>query len=73
MSIIATDNNQENKNIIKSSYIICPICKESARFKMNGYTITIFNCKNGHTTNNIPLNEFEKTQLNDESKIIYDK
>ena len=72
MSVLVLDNiiNSDNKNIIKSSYIICTICKESARFKFDDYTITIYDCKNGHITNNISIYEFENTQLIDKTKII---
>jgi len=75
MSILAVDNNieKENKSIIRSPYIICPICKETSRFEVKDYKINIFNCKNGHKTNNLLLSEFENTQFVDESKIICDK
>ena len=72
MTIIAIDNKIQlnNNNIIKPPHIICPICKECARFEINNYRIKIFNCKNGHVFDNILINDFEKTQIIDESKII---
>ena len=75
MSIIAIDhlNEKGNKSIITSPIIICPICKEPARFEMVDYRIKIYNCKNGHVVDNILLKEFEKTQLIDESLIVCDK
>ena len=60
MSIIAIDhlNEKGNKSIITSPIIICPICKEPARFEMIDYKIKIYNCKNGHVVDNILLKEF---------------
>ena len=63
----------DNKSIIKSPHVICPICKEHAIFEVNNHRIKIYNCKNGHITNDILLSELEKTQLIDESKIICNK
>jgi len=62
MSIIAIDhlNEKGNKSIITSPIIICPICKEPARYEMVDYRIKIYNCKNGHVVDNILLKEFEK-------------
>ena len=57
------------KSIIKSNYIICPQCGENIKYKINDYKIYLYECKNGHRMNNILLNEFEKTQIIDISKI----
>ena len=57
------------KSIIKSKYIICPQCEENIKYKINDYKIYLYECKNGHRMNNILLNEFEKTQIIDISKI----
>ena len=57
------------KSIIKSNYIICPQCGENIKYKINDYKIYLYECKNGHRMNNILLNEFEKTQLIDLSKM----
>ena len=75
MSIIAFDHSDEhgNNNILSSPIIICPICKEPARYEIVDYRIKIYNCKNGHVVDNILLKEFEKTQLIDESLIVCDK
>ena len=62
-----------NKSIIKSKEVICPECGETAIFNITDYQIHINNCKNGHLTDNILLDEYEKTQLVDLSKIICDK
>ena len=75
MSIIAFDHSNGNGNNSKiiSPYIICPICKEHARYELKDYRIKIFNCKNGHVVNDILLKDFENTQMIDESLIICDK
>jgi len=67
------DNINDNKSLIKSKYIICPKCKENIKYKMNEYKIYLYECKNGHRINNILLDEFEKTQYKDISKIECNK
>jgi len=64
------NNINDNESIKKSKYIICPICKENAKFQIIDYKINLNKCKNGHKLNKILLTEFEKTQLIDISKII---
>ena len=63
-------NIKNIKSIKKSRYIICPICNEDIKYKIFNYKIFLYECKNGHRINNILLNEFEKTQYIDISKII---
>ena len=63
------DNINNNKSIIKSKYIICPKCKENIKYKFDEYKITLYECKNGHRIDNILLDEFDKTQYIDISKI----
>jgi len=58
---------------IQSKEIICPICHESASISMNNYRISLTGCKNGHKTENIPLNEYEKKQKINISKIVCDQ
>jgi len=58
-----------NKSIIKSEYIICPICKENIKYRIDEYKISLYECKNGHAIDNILLDEFDKTQYIDISKI----
>ena len=65
-------NKIENNTTIKPKEIICPECKESIRINIKDYKIKLFECKNGHNINML-LNEFEKTQFIDESKIKCDK
>ena len=62
----------ESQSLVKSPYIICPTCKEQARFEMINYRIKISGCKNRHVNDNILLKDFEKTQFIDESKIKCD-
>ena len=44
--------------------ILCPKCQESIRMTVNNYKIKLYECKNGHSINNILLDEFEKKQNN---------
>ena len=64
------NKNLENANLKRSKNIICPQCKENINFNLKDYKINFFDCNNRHKIENIILNEFEKTQLIDESKII---
>ena len=79
MNILVTevnnDNNDENKknNFIKSKSIICPECGEKSKIKIKDYLISSFDCKNKHQVNDIKIEDFEKTQLIDESKIECDE
>ena len=75
ISIIAIDHSNEQGNNCKiiSPYIICPICKEHARFEIKNYRIKIYNCKNGHVVDDILFKDFENTQTIDESLIICTK
>jgi surface protein len=60
------DNSLDNNETIKSKNIICPICKENCRMCIINYKIILFECKNGHKTNNILLEEFDnKQQINE--------
>ena len=75
MSILVYDiYAPSNKvSLIQSPDIICPICKEPARFEVKNHRIKIYNCKYGHIKEDILLSELENTQLIDESKIKCDK
>ena len=74
MSIIVSKNNEKNldeqSSFKKSNYLICPKCKESARILINNYKIELYNCKKGHKTNDILINDFDKTQNLEESEKI---
>ena len=64
MNIFVYDKKEQSKEII------CPKCFENCRIKWNNYKINLFGCKNGHVINNILLEEFEETQIIDETKIL---
>ena len=73
MNILVIPTNQsyiKNKSLKKSECILCPKCGESSKFEIKDYLITIYGCKNNHTTKNILLEQFENNQLIDESKIV---
>ena len=63
---IKTAKNEEFK---KSKEIICPKCKENCRIDFNDYKIKLYECKNGHINNNISLDEYDNSQIINESKI----
>ena len=62
MNIIVYEKNKKLKNEIIFNEIICPICGESIILNIKEYKIRLYECKNGHTINNILFDEFEKTQ-----------
>jgi len=73
---VVVENNDDsldnNKETIKSKNIICPICKENCRMCIINYKIILFECKNGHKTNNILLEEFDNKQQISEYLITCD-
>ena len=72
ITILAYDSNNIPTNIsslIKSDYVICPKCKESAILEEKDYKLIIYGCQNDHITNNILINEFNNLQQIDYSKI----
>ena len=70
--LVYSINNKINTNIKKSNDIICPECKEICRYEISNYRIKLYDCKNGHTKENIKLDEFENTQCLDISQIKCD-
>ena len=72
MNILVYNKNStiiKNNNSIKNSKdIICPKCEEICRIKFDNYKIKLFDCKYNHE-NYLPINEFDKSQKIDESKI----
>ena len=62
--------HEDNKSLIKSNNIICPVCKNKCLFKIENFKFKLFNCKNNHTTENMTIDEFLESQQIDESKII---
>jgi hypothetical protein len=77
MNIIVTmiENEDPNKqqNIVKSKDIICPQCKEPCSITTEDYKIKLYECINGHTTEDIKFIDFENTQMINESEIKCDK
>ena len=69
LRISLIEKNKMRKKI-KSKDIICPRCGESIFMNIRDYKINLFDCINKHKINNLLLNEFEKTQNIDLSKII---
>ena len=65
--------NHSNQNSINYKNIICPECGENAQIKIEDFKINLFGCKNGHNIKNISLENFEKTQELNNSKIICDQ
>ena len=65
------EDQEKVESIVKPSQAICPECGEIALITFQNYKIKT-SCKNGHEKNNIFLDEFEKTQKIDESKINCD-
>ena len=73
MNILILLNSEKNKNnnsSRKTKQTICPRCGENAQIKFKNYLVTIYGCKNNHIIENIPLEQYEKTQIIDEGKII---
>jgi hypothetical protein len=70
----SNDTSTNDNNLVKSDYVICPICKESAILEEEkDYKLKIYGCENEHITENILINQFNKYQEIDYSKIICQK
>ena len=65
---IITDDGAKANN--KYNCIICPKCKENARILIKNYKFGIYECKNGHSLNDILINNFIKTQFINKGEII---
>ena len=73
MDILVVENtNTEKDLIVHSKEMICPQCGKYILMDINNYKISLYGCENGHTKNDILLNEFENTQLINFSKITCD-
>ena len=68
--VFFNDNDNENTFLIKSKEIICPTCKELCKINIYDYKIALYDCKNNHKIPNISFNDFDKSQMIDESNII---
>ena len=73
VQIIDSDKKENNDINIKPKQVICPLCKTIAKMSINDYRIRIYDCKNNHDINNISLENFEKEQKINISKIICDE
>ena len=71
--ILAFDSINMNNNLVKSDYVICPICKGSAILEEKDYKLIINGCQNKHITKNILFKDFNKFQNIDYSNIICNK
>ena len=72
MTILVSESIPEEKeknSRIKSKFIICPICGENIKIKLNNLRISLYGCKNGHKIDDLSLDEFKETQYIDLSKI----
>jgi len=75
MSLLVIKNdsmNDQTNELFKVKEVICPKCGENALIKIENYKITLFECKNGHTIDNILLNEYDNIQKNNQSNIKCD-
>ena len=72
MTVLVDPVYISNKNEVKiqSNDIICPVCKEPCRMKIEDYHIELFKCINGHITSGIRIDDFHKTQEINISSII---
>ena len=68
VKIIKEDENE--RRIIKSKEIICPLCHEPCRIKLENCKVKLYDCINGHVQENINLIDFDNTQKIDLSKIV---
>ena len=62
--------DNEKNHTIKSKEIICPQCGENCFMSINNYKMSLSGCKKGHKIDNMSFDDFEKSQIIDESKII---
>jgi hypothetical protein len=66
---LSKSDNNDAKSLVQSKDVICPKCQESCRLFIKNYKIKLANCKNGHRTNNILLDQYYNTQFINESNI----
>ena len=72
INILVSDKikNVSKENLKQSKEIICPECSKNSLIKIKDYKINLYDCQNGHETNNILLDQYCNTQYIDESRII---
>ena len=66
------DNDKTVSSITQSKCVICPQCFEPCRIELKNYKIKLYDCINGHTTNNMKLVNYKTSQLIDLKKITCD-
>ena len=70
MNILVIKIEKQPEMIIRSKNIICPECNRDIKMKINNrYNIDLYGCINNHKFNNISINEFERTQMINITKI----
>ena len=76
ITVLINDNmpidSSEETHLKKAKYIICPTRNENIRININDFQIKLFDCKNKHEKESLTFDEFEKSQMIDESKIKCD-
>lgn len=63
------DKTLDETDLTKSKTIICPKCGEISKISIYNYKISLYDCINKHKTDNIFLDQYEKSQFIDESNI----
>ena len=67
------DDKNKEQVFIESKDIICPQCKEPCRIKFEDNKIKLFDCDNGHITENIKIMKFPYIQKINISEILCEK
>ena len=65
-----TNKINEKDILVRANEIVCPKCQESACISLNNYSISLFQCCNGHKVDNISFEDFDNTQNINLSSII---
>ena len=69
--LVMEANSQIDKKSLKEiKQVVCPICKDNCRLKIDNYKVKLFECINGHPPKTILLNEYALTTNIEESNII---
>ena len=61
-----------NPHLKKSKDIICPTCREECVIKVDEFKVSLEGCHKDHRLTDMPLIEFNKTQIINEENIICD-
>ena len=72
-SLENNDDENLNNTMVRPNYNICPKCGEEIIVKIKDYKLVLENCKNNHNLDNLSINEFNRTQIIDISKISCSK